>query len=135
MYTTNRSRSANDDAAAAAKYQSILALVGDRGSGKSSFIAHWVQEFKRDYSFLNVVTHYVESSAGAGGDSVVAMLKRCMAFLSNQLQQNYGTYVNHSPNSINSGNTIIIVHVPTRTDVHLIWRLRCLFDATGTSQR
>ena len=97
MYTTNSSRSANDDAAAPAKYQSILALVGDRGSGKSSFIAHWVQEFKRDYSFLNVVTHYVESSAGAGGDSVVAMLKRCMAFLSNQLQQNYGTYVNHSP--------------------------------------
>ena len=92
MFTTNNSRSA-DNGVAPAKYQSILALVGDRGSGKSSFIAHWVQEFKRDYSFLNVVTHYVESSAGAGGDSVVAMLKRCMAFLSNQLQQNYGTYV------------------------------------------
>ena len=99
MFITNNSRSADAAACAPAKYQSILALVGDRGSGKSSFIAHWVQEFKRDYSFLNVVTHYVESSAGAGGDSVVAMLKRCMAFLSSQLQQNYGMYVDHAPES------------------------------------
>lgn len=71
------------------EHQSILALVGDRGSGKSSFIAHWVAEFQHEYSFLKVVTHYVESSPQAG--QVIAMLKRCMAYLSNQLQYNYGT--------------------------------------------
>lgn len=69
----------------------ILVLVGDRGSGKSTLLAQWSHDFRLEYNFLPLFTHHVES--GTPADDVRAMMRRCVAFFSDQLIQNFGNKI------------------------------------------
>ena len=55
-------------------YKSVLLLTGDRGCGKTSVLANWVQEFStRDEP--KVFAHYVGSSALSF--DVMCFMRRC----------------------------------------------------------
>ncbi|KAG8514102.1 putative tetratricopeptide repeat protein 41, partial [Galemys pyrenaicus] len=43
-------------------YKSILLLCGDRGCGKSTLIASWVNDFKKKYPGVLMIPHFVGSS-------------------------------------------------------------------------
>ena len=55
-------------------YKSVMLLTGDRGCGKTSVLANWVQEFSsRDD--LKVFAHYVGSSALSF--DIMCFMRRC----------------------------------------------------------
>ncbi|XP_037369646.1 putative tetratricopeptide repeat protein 41 isoform X2 [Talpa occidentalis] len=43
-------------------YKSILLLTGDRGCGKSTLIASWVNDFKKKYPDVLLISHFVGST-------------------------------------------------------------------------
>ncbi len=66
---------------------SVLALVGERGSGKTSILANWLRDFQERYcGKVKVVSHFVGSSAHS--TDVVALMKRC----TEELREEYADY-------------------------------------------
>ena len=58
-----------------AEYSSIMLLMGDRGCGKTSALANWVQDFKQTCPEVKTFSHYVGSSSKS--TDVIAFMRRC----------------------------------------------------------
>ena len=78
----------DEEQGSSAAVKQVLVLVGERGSGKSSVLAQWAHHFRLEYNFLPVFTHHIES--GAPADDVRVLMRRCVAFFSDQLVFNFG---------------------------------------------
>ena len=67
----------------AVKFKSILAVRGERGSGKSSLLANWVKVFSAENPEVKVISHFV----GASGRSrdITTFLRHCVT----ELRQEY----------------------------------------------
>ncbi|KAK3101125.1 hypothetical protein FSP39_001142 [Pinctada imbricata] len=53
-----------------AKYNSVMVLHGDRGSGKSTMISNWLQKYNKDNREVKVIHHYVGCSGRSKDVSV-----------------------------------------------------------------
>ncbi|XP_032202458.1 putative tetratricopeptide repeat protein 41 isoform X2 [Mustela erminea] len=67
-------------------YKSILLLSGERGCGKSTLIANWVNDFKKKYPSMLMIPHFVGSTCESS--DIMSVIHY---FITELQYENYGT--------------------------------------------
>ncbi|XP_055958244.1 tetratricopeptide repeat protein 41 [Patella vulgata] len=68
-----------------AQYDSLLVISGDKGIGKSSLIAKWLQEFRPTHPEMMIISHFIGCSQNS--TDIAVILRRCVADIKKTLKE------------------------------------------------
>uniref|UniRef100_A0A673TSE5 Tetratricopeptide repeat domain 41 n=1 Tax=Suricata suricatta TaxID=37032 RepID=A0A673TSE5_SURSU len=108
-------------------YKSILLLSGERGCGKSTLIANWVNYFKKKHPSVLLIPHFVGSTCDSSD------IMSVMHYFITELQfKNYGTQL--ETDVLNEGSSVLVFSLLVEVFIASISLKPCIVVLDGIEE-